>query len=190
MFTNKAILWPVIMSVVIHISLLTVAGMIDSRDNIKPVEVLSVSIKQADPEEKPMPKKSIKKEKIKSVQTKNEKGAAIDDDDWREDTIDLGSLDIKYVTYLAKIKKRILGIWKYPQKAYEKNEEGIVVVKMSINADGSLAGAILMSSSGYTELDDGAMRVVHAATPFEPLPAIYNLSCLHIMASFDYKIMD
>ena len=193
MDTKKAILWPVVISVLIHVTLLAVAGMIDLRDNIKPMEIISVSIKEPEPEveKTPAPKKANRtKEKTKLVQAKKEKGVDIKDDDWREDTIDLGSLDIKYVTYLAKIKNRILGIWKYPQKAYEKNEEGIVVVKMSIDADGSLAGATLMSSSGYAELDDGAVSVVQTAAPFEPLPEIYNLSRLHIIASFDYKIMD
>jgi TonB family protein len=61
---------------------------------------------------------------------------------------------------------------------------------MSINADGSLAGATLLSSSGSVDLDDGALGVVQQAAPYEPLPEIYNLSCLHITASFNYKISD
>jgi len=193
MDTKKAILWPVIISVLIHVSLLAVAGMIDLRDNIRPMEIISVSIKEpeSEVEKTPASKKENKtKEKINSVHAQKEKGVNINDGDWREDTIDLGSLDIKYVTYLAKIKNRILPIWKYPQTAYEKNEEGTVIVRISIDADGSLAGATLMSSSGYAELDEGAIGIVHAATPFEPLPEIYNLSRLHILASFDYKITD
>jgi periplasmic protein TonB len=189
----KAILWPVIISVLIHVTLLAVAGMIDLRDNMTPMEVISVSIKEPEPEapKAPAPKKEMKpKEKTKPVQAQKEKGIDIKDDEWREDTIDLGSLDIKYVTYLNKIKNRILRIWKYPQKAYENNEEGIVIVKMSIDSDGSLAGATLVSSSGSAELDESALSVVHAAAPFEPLPEIYNLSRLHIIASFDYKIRD
>ncbi len=189
----KAVLWPVIISVLIHVTLLAVAGMIDLRDAIDPMEIISVSIQEPEQEvpKAPAPKKEIKtKEEIKPVQAQKEKGVDIKDDEWREDTIDLGSLDIKYVTYLNKIKNKILQIWKYPQKAYEKNEEGIVVVKMSIDADGSLAGATLISSSGSAELDEGAVSVVHDAAPFEPLPEIYNLSRLHIIASFDYRIKD
>ncbi|MCX5849272.1 MAG: TonB family protein [Deltaproteobacteria bacterium] len=191
MDSKKAILWPVIASIFIHVTLLAVTGMIDLRDNIKPVEIFSVSIKEPEPEEKPAPKKEIKtKEKIKLAQPSKEKGVSVNDDDWREETIDLGSLDIKYVSYLAKIKNKIIHIWKYPQKAYERNEEGNVVVKMSVDADGNLAGATLISSSGYAQLDDGAVSVVRAAAPFEPLPEIYNLSRLNIIASFHYKIMD
>jgi protein TonB len=191
MGSKKAILWPVIISIFIHVTLLAVTGMIDLRDNIKPVEIFSVSIKEPEPEEKPAPKTENKiKKNTKTVQSQKEKGVSVNDDDWREETVDLGSLDIKYVTYLAKIKNKILQIWKYPQKAYEKNEEGNVIVRMSIDANGSLAGAALMSSSGYAELDDGALRVVRTAAPFEPLPKIYNLSRLHIKVTFLYKLTD
>ena len=74
---KKAILWPVIISIFIHVTLLAVAGMIDLRDNIKPVDVLSVSIKEPEPEEKPAPKKEeIKRKKRKSVPTQKEKGVS------------------------------------------------------------------------------------------------------------------
>ncbi|MBN1365607.1 MAG: energy transducer TonB [Syntrophaceae bacterium] len=188
---KKAILWPVIVSILIHVTLLAVAGMIDLTGKITPMDVLSVSIKEPDLGEKNFPKKEIKtKKKAKAPQAPKKKETAINDDEWREDTIDLGSTDIKYSTYLTEIKKRILSIWKYPQKAFEKNEEGDVVVKMSIDADGSLAGATLLSSSGSVDLDDGALDVVLQAAPYEPLPEIYNLSRLNIIASFNYKIMD
>jgi protein TonB len=191
MGSKKAILWPVIISIIIHVTLLAVTGMIDLRDNVKPVEIFSVNIKEPEPEATPAPKKEkITKKETKSIRTQKEKGVSVNDDDWREETVDLGSRDIKYVTYLAKIKNKILQIWQYPQKAYENNEEGNVIVKMSIDADGRLAGAALISSSGYAELDDGALSVVQTAAPFEPLPGIYDLSRLNIVASFQYKITD
>ena len=131
-----------------------------------------------------------KKEKTKPVSARQEKRTAGDDHGWREDTVDLGSLEVKYVNYLAKIKKRILRIWKYPQKAYDNLEEGNVVVKMSIDASGRLTDVTLVSSSGSPDLDHGALTVVQEAAPYEPLPAQYNLSRLHIIASFSYKITD
>ena len=190
MDSKKAIFWPVIISIFIHVTLLAVTGIIDLRDNIKPVEIFSVSIKEPEHEEKPAPNKENKiKGKTKPVQSHKEKGVSFNDDDWREDTVDLGSTDIKYITYLSKIKNKISQI-EYPQKAYEKNEEGNVIVKMSIDANGSLAGATLMSSSGYAELDDGALSAVQTTAPFEPLPKVYNLSRLHITVTFLYKITD
>jgi TonB family protein len=191
MGSKKAIFWPVIISIFIHVTLLAVTGIIDLRDNVKPVEIFSVSINEPEPEAVPAPKKEeITKQDTKPVQSQKEKGVSVNDNDWREETVNLGSLDIKYVAYLTKIKKKILRIWQYPPKAYENNEEGKVIIRMSINADGRLAGAALISSSGYAELDHGAISVVQKAAPFEPLPVNYDLSRLNIDASFHYKITD
>lgn len=189
---KKAILWPVVISIIIHMTLLAISGMVNLRDKYVPVDVLSVSIK--DPpqeEEKPAPKKEeTTKEKTNETKARNEKGVNIKNGEWREDTVNLGTSDLKYVAYLARIKARILKVWTYPPKAIEKNEEGDVVIKISIDADGRLAGVILISSSGSTELDAGALSVVRNAAPYDPLPEMYNLSRLHIVASFDYKMMD
>jgi protein TonB len=191
---KKTILWPVVISVVIHMTVLGLAGMIDLRDHVNPIDVLSVNISSPEPEQEKEPAKEnpeeTKKEKTKPVSARQEKRTAGDDHGWREDTVDLGSLEVKYVNYLAKIKKRILRIWKYPQKAYDNLEEGNVVVKMSIDASGRLTDVTLVSSSGSPDLDHGALTVVQEAAPYEPLPAQYNLSRLHIIASFSYKITD
>jgi protein TonB len=96
---------------------------------------------------------------------------------------------------LAHIKKKISQTWnnpdwQYPPNSNEKNEEGTVVVKMSIDADGRLAGASIMSSSGYADLDNDALNVVQAIGSFEPLPEYYDLSRLNIITYFIYKITD
>jgi TonB family protein len=62
-----------------------------------------------------------------------------------------------------------------------------VVILMSINADGSLSQLLLTSSSGSASLDQGTLDVINAAAPFNPLPAKYELSRLHITASFRYQ---
>lgn len=184
---KKAILWPVIISVVIHMTLLAVAGMVDFNDNIKPVNVLSVSIQEPEPSQ---PSKENPAQSNPSSSALKQQKDQAPDDAWREDTIDLGSPDTKYIHYLTRIKNRILRIWKYPQTSFERNEEGKVVVRMSIDADGRLAAATLMSSSGSADLDNGALAVVQEAAPYEPLPESYNLSRLHIVASFNYRIVD
>jgi protein TonB len=190
MDTNKAILWPVLISFVAHMLLITITGVIDLRQNIRPLEILAVNIEE--PHSEMPPKKEEEKkseEKKQSASKKEEKKVAVNDG-WREETIDLSSLDIKYAAYLTMIKKRILRIWEYPRKAYENNEEGNVTVRVSIDADGSVAKTTLLSSSGSIELDHGALSVIKAAAPFEPLPEYYNLSRLNIVASFRYRIRD
>ena len=157
---KKAILWPVVISIIIHMTLLAISGMVNLRDKYIPIDVLSVSIKEPpQEEEKPVPKKEeTTKEKTNETKARNEKGVNIKNGEWREDTVNLGTSDLKYVAYLARIKARILKVWTYPPKAIEKNEEGDVVIKISIDADGRLAGVTLISSSGSTELDAGAYQ--------------------------------
>lgn len=194
MDSKKVIYWPVIISIVGHIALISVSGMIDLRDNVKPAEIFTVNIKEAEPDkplkEEEQKKEQEKKKEVKDISasptTKDSKNIA--KDGLREDTVNLGSSDAKYVAYLLKIKRKILQIWEYPPKAYEKNEEGVAVVKMSVDAGGNVTATNLVSSSGSSLLDEGAIGIIRAAAPFDPLPNSYGLARLHIIASFRYKL--
>jgi protein TonB len=188
MDSNKVILWPVVISIIGHVALISVSGMVDLRDNIQTAEIFTVALQEPKAERTP-PKEE--KELSKPQKSRNpEEAKSASKDGWREDTVDLGSSDVRYSSYLLRIKRRILQIWQYPQKAYDQNEEGVVVVKMSIDASGRLAGANLLSTSGSMLLDNGALGVVRRAAPFEPLPVSYSLSRLHIVASFSYKLVE
>jgi TonB family protein len=192
MDSKKVIYWPVIISVIGHFALISASGLIDLRDNVKTVEVFTVNIKQTQPD-KPLPDKTLKEEEKKEAKnvpdTKTAKETkSINTAGVREDTVNLGSSDAKYVSYLGKIKRKILQIWEYPPKAYEKNEEGVAVVKMSLDARGNVVATNLLSSSGSALLDQGALGIVRAASPFDPLPGNYGLAHLHIVASFRYKL--
>jgi TonB family protein len=187
MYSKKVILWPVIISVIGHAALISVSGMIDLRDNVKVIEIFTVDIKEPDLRQTP---KAEEKKEVKSPAKESKEGKPPNNDGWREETVDLASSDIKYAPYLNKIKRKILQVWRYPQKAYDKNEEGVVVIRMSIDASGILAGTNLMSSSGSILLDENALSVIRAAAPFEPLPGSYSLSRLHIVASFNYNLAE
>jgi len=188
MDSKKIIFWPVIISVIGHIALISASGLIDLRDNVKTAEIFTVNIKETQPD-KPL-KEEKKKEAKKTPNTVAKEVKDIGINGLREDTVNLGSSDIKYVAYLDKIKRKILQIWEYPPKAYEKNEEGVAVVKMSLDAGGNVIAANLVSSSGSALLDEGALGIVRAAAPFDPLPANYGLARLHIVASFRYKLQE
>jgi len=186
MDSKHAILWPVIISLVVHLTLITATGAIDLRQNIPDMEILAVSLEELYPDIPYQEENEWVNEK-NPTDNDDENKVAIDDG-WREDTVDLGSLDTKYADYLQVIKRRILRVWEYPQKAFEKNEEGNVIVRLSIDADGKLAHTVLLTSSGFPELDKGALNVIKDVAPFAPLPEYYNLSRLHVVALFRYRI--
>jgi len=183
---TKHIIWPVVISLVVHLTLITATGAIDLRRNIPDMEILTVDIDSLYPKLPPSQAEDKTEEGSSPDKSAEEKVAV--DDGWREDTVDLGSRDVKYATYLNAIKRKMLRIWDYPRRAFERNEEGNVIVRLSIDADGKLAHTVLLTSSGFPDLDNGALTVVKSAAPFDPLPQQYNLSRLHIVASFRYII--
>jgi TonB family protein len=108
----------------------------------------------------------------------------------REETVDLGNRDSRYVPYLMKTREKINRLWVYPKQAYEQRETGIVIVRFSINRNGRLHQSSVEESSGIAALDQGAMGVIRAAAPFHPFTADMKLSRLHIIATFKYRLDD
>ena len=176
------------MSIIGHVVLISVSSLVDLRDNVKAEEHFTVEITQRQPAVEPKIEEDTAQEK--TPQQAEEAKPLPMPEGGREDTVNIGSSDVKYADYLAGVKKKIMRIWKYPPGAYEKSEEGVVVIKISIDAKGSLLHAARMTSSGYVNLDSGTLDVVRAAAPFQPLPPQYKLSRIHIIASFRYRMKD
>lgn len=182
MDSKKIFLWPVIISLVGHVALIAVSSMVDLREKVRAAELFTVQLTEPEPsvEPKQEQKEEKKAQEQKPVPSKEEKAA--DSEAEHEDTVDIGSSDIKYAAYLAGVKKKIWSVWKYDQQ----QEQGTVVIKFTIDASGLLTQAELTSSSGVEMLDQKTIKVIQTAAPFQPLPAQYDLSRLHIIASFRY----
>lgn len=112
-------------------------------------------------------------------------GAGFGDPD--AETVSLNTLDFKYFTYLTHVKERIEQTWRYPPEAGAQGLEGRLVMRFSIVEDGSLEGVTLLSSSGYSILDDEALRAVKDSSPFYPLPRKWGKKRLNINAVFIYR---
>jgi len=103
MNSKKIFLLPVIISFIGHAALISASGVIDLRSNAKSPEHFMVKIAEPQPEgeqrkeeEKPQAEhKEQKKEQTKPLPPGG-----------REDTVEIGSSDIKYAAYLAGVKKR------------------------------------------------------------------------------------
>lgn len=187
MDSKRIFLLPVIISIIGHTALITVSSMVDLRDDQKVEKLFTVQIEQPPPSVAPEQEENPANEKKPAGENRNINPLP---ESAREDTVDIGSADVKYAAYLSEVKKKIMRIWKYPAAAYEKNEEGVVVIKLSIDAGGALTQVTLVNSSGFAGLDSGTLDVVNAAAPFQPLPGQYELSRLHIIASFNYRMKD
>ncbi|MFI5322257.1 MAG: energy transducer TonB [Thermodesulfobacteriota bacterium] len=106
----------------------------------------------------------------------------------REDTVELSTTEFKYLSYFAKLKSQIEGVWNYPEESRNRGEEGQLFLIFTIKRNGELANIQLLSSSGYVRLDNEAIRAIRAAAPYSPFPEGWgSLEQLNIKATFIYQ---
>jgi TonB family protein len=185
MTSKKILIISILISLTSHVAMLWITGFIDFRGKTRKEDVLIVTLKElpankdkiAEEEKADKPVHQVE-EQVRNRRVK------------KEETVDLGSIDIKYTSYLKRIKKKIEDIWIYPQAAFEQEEEGIAVVKFSIGEGGDLTASRILESSGSNHLDQGAIDVVRSAAPYDPLPREFNISQLNVVARFQYKIVE
>ena len=74
--------------------------------------------------------------------------------------------------YLERWRQKIetIGNLNYPIEARRKGIEGSLQMLVTLAADGSVKQLEILKSSGYSILDDAAVRTVRSASPFEPFP--------------------
>ncbi|TAN06190.1 MAG: energy transducer TonB [Rhodanobacteraceae bacterium] len=72
------------------------------------------------------------------------------------------------VAWVHRIER--IGNLNYPDAARRRHLHGNVVLSVTIGADGHVRGVTINTSSGYRVLDDAAIRIVHLAAPFPPIP--------------------
>lgn len=72
-------------------------------------------------------------------------------------------------TWQAKVER--VGRLNYPAELAKQNLSGKLRLATLINSDGSLAKVEVIQSSGNPLLDAAAIKILHLAAPFAPLPA-------------------
>ncbi|WP_177203537.1 energy transducer TonB [Marinospirillum celere] len=74
--------------------------------------------------------------------------------------------------YLQQWEERVerIGNLNYPEEARRQGLTGSLRLLVSINADGSIREAQLLTASGHQLLDEAALNILRLAAPFPPLP--------------------
>jgi TonB family protein len=183
---KKILFLTIAISLASHVAMLSLAALINMQGEIPREEVLTVQLKES-PEK--IAQKTEAQQKPHPVAKPVQKNAVLSKK-ILEDTVDLGDADSKYTAYLKKIKQKIETVWTYPRNAYKREEEGVSVIKFSINTRGELVASGIISSSGSLFLDQGTMNVVKYAAPYAPLPPEFNLAQLNVIARFQYKLAE
>jgi protein TonB len=75
--------------------------------------------------------------------------------------------------YLDGWRRKIeaVGNFNYPRQASEAGIYGQLRLLVSLFPDGQVSEVRILSSSGYSILDDAAIRIMQLAAPFDPFPA-------------------
>jgi len=92
------------------------------------------------------------------------------------------------ISFFRRFRNQIEGVWNYPREAIEKEMQGTLLLKITVNHDGELVDVDLLESSGSEILDYEAIQAVYRAAPFGPLGKHYPYPDLKIMAHFRYQI--
>lgn len=181
MTATKFIIPFVLASIAGHALVLALTTRIDMSGGARPDKVLKVELKTEEEVETPPP--PARKERPVQIQS-----AATIPDGYREETVALQNPDSRFESYLRPISRKINSLWTYPPQAITDKLEGTAVIRFTIDARGVLKGNRIESSSGSPILDEGALAVVRAASPFAPLPAALRLTRLNLIAEFHYKL--
>ncbi len=83
-----------------------------------------------------------------------------------------------------------LGVSSYPIEARRNNIEGQLRMLVAIQADGTIREVKILESSGYSILDDAAIRIVRQAAPFQPFPEVMRkkTDILEIIRTWEFKL--
>ncbi|NOX20649.1 MAG: TonB family protein [Nitrospirae bacterium] len=106
----------------------------------------------------------------------------------KEGGITFNTRDLKYYSYMMKLKERIESIWVYPPEAIRRGIYGDLWILFTIRKDGSLGEVKLLRTSGYPELDEAAMRALKEGAPYWPLPEKWKEEALTIKGHFIYSL--
>ena len=106
----------------------------------------------------------------------------------REDSVALQNPGGPYEPYILQVRRKIESRWAYPPQALLERQQGDTVIRFTINAGGALSDYYVTSSSGSPQLDEGALAVVRDASPFAAIPEAFQLSRLHVTATFSYRL--
>jgi protein TonB len=90
----------------------------------------------------------------------------------RRKWISANTKEYEYAAYnqawVAKVER--VGNINYPEEVRRKKLVGDLVMTVGINQDGSVESIEVKRSSGKSELDQAAIRIVRLAAPYSPLP--------------------
>ena len=86
------------------------------------------------------------------------------------------------MSWLSKYKR-------YPVALKKKKKQGVVTVEFSIDRNGYLLAARVSEGSGYPQLDEAALEMLHSASPLPAMPDWMDKQSLTLSIPVEYSLI-
>ncbi|MDI6787070.1 MAG: energy transducer TonB [Planctomycetota bacterium] len=90
--------------------------------------------------------------------------------------------------FLREVIAKIQKVKRYPESARRRSLEGTVKVEFVISSEGKILSVSIITSSGYTILDEEAVEMVKRAVPFPQIPKELKISELKLLLPIVFKL--
>lgn len=90
--------------------------------------------------------------------------------------------------YLFGLRRLIDSRKIYPALARKMGEKGLVVLGLEVERDGAIRAVRLNKSSGFSRLDEAALKVVSGIPKYEPLPEAVREERLSVEVPIEFTI--
>ena len=105
-----------------------------------------------------------------------------------ESEVTFSTKELKYYSYMMKLKGRIERLWRYPPEAVRRGLYGDPYIRFTIKKDGYLGSVELVRTSGFRELDEAAIQALRDGEPYWPLPENWDMDGITITGHFVYTL--
>ncbi|HEC58847.1 hypothetical protein LCGC14_2175750 [marine sediment metagenome] len=149
------------------------------------------------PKEKPTPIKPVE-HKVAVAATKTAQKATSSTNTTREkkastgtqNTLSSGAQKSAERSYFAELSAKLARHKRYPNRSRRLHEEGIVVLFIAINRDGTVTNSYISKSSGFPKLDEAVLSMLRKASPLPAFPDDMKQANLSINIPIDFKLND
>jgi len=93
--------------------------------------------------------------------------------------------------YLDGWRRKIerVGTMNFPDVARRRKMSGTPVIEVTIGADGSLLKTLLRRTSGHSEIDEAAMRILKLAAPYDAFPNELRATHDEIRIAYEWQFL-
>lgn len=91
-------------------------------------------------------------------------------------------------SYFSVLTSRLEEYKRYPRRARQRQQEGVVKVSFTIDAAGEVLEQNIIGSSGHRLLDKEVEKLLRRASPFPPIPGVFAQTSLSVTVPIAFSL--